>query len=74
MNVKIIATKGCSHRPNLEKELQNLGVDYELIFVEEHPDVVQHFDIRHSPNLVIDDQVAFRRQPSVAELKGILNL
>lgn len=74
MNVKIIATKSCSHRPNLEHELQQLGVEYELIFVEDAPDVARQFNIRHSPNLVLDDEVVFRSQPSEAELKAALGL
>lgn len=30
MNVKIIATKSCSRRLDLERELQQLGVVYEI--------------------------------------------
>jgi len=74
MDVKIIATKECAHRPNLEHELQQLGVEYELIFVEDAPDVVKQFNIRHSPNLVLDDEVVFRSQPSEEELKTALGL
>lgn len=70
MNVKIIATRACTHRPNLERELADLGVDYELIIVEEAPEIAQRFGIRHSPNLVVDDEVVFRGQPSESELRG----
>lgn len=68
MNVMIIATRSCSHCHNLERELRDLGVVYELLFVEDHPEVVARYDIRHSPNLVVDDTVVFRRQPSEAVL------
>ncbi|WP_303908075.1 thioredoxin family protein [Thiohalomonas denitrificans] len=69
MNVKVIATNLCSHRPNLEHELQDLGIDYELVIAEEHPEVIEKYGIRHSPNLVVDDEVVFRGQPSEHELR-----
>lgn len=74
MNVKIIATKSCSHRPNLEHELQQLGVGYELVFVEDAPDIVAKYNIRHSPNLVVDNEVVFRNQPTEQELKALFGL
>lgn len=73
MNVTIIATRSCSHCHNLERELRDLGVAYELLFVEDHPEVVARYGIRHSPNLVVDDTVVFRRQPSEAELREVFS-
>ena len=74
MNVKIIATKTCSHRANLEHELRQLGVEYELIYVEDAPEIVAKYEIRHSPNLVIDDEVVFRSQPKEQELKALFGM
>ena len=68
MNVKIIATRACSHRPNLERELHELGVSYQLLFAEDQPELAERLNIRHSPNLVIDGAVVFRGQPSDSEL------
>lgn len=70
MNVKIIATRGCAHRPNLERELEDLGIEYELVFVEEHPEEARRLGIRHSPNLVIDGEVVSRGVPSHHELRA----
>lgn len=70
MLVKIIATRQCRHRPNLERELVDIGVEYELVFVEDHPEVQTQYGIRHSPNIVVDDQVVFRGQPTEGELKA----
>ena len=70
MDVVIIATKACTHRKNLEKELECLRIPYRVCFVEDCADLVQKFDIRHSPNLVVDDEVVFRKQPSEAELRA----
>ena len=68
MDVMIIATKACTHRKNMEKELESLRVPYRVCFVEDCADLVQKFSIRHSPNLVVDDEVVFRKQPTEMEL------
>jgi len=57
MKVQIIATHQCSHRANLERELSELGVVYAVAFVEEDPGLMSRYQIRHSPNLVVDGQV-----------------
>lgn len=68
MSVLIIATKACAHRTNLEKELECLHIPYRLCFVEDRADLVKKFGIRHSPNLIVDDEVVFRKQPTEVEL------
>ena len=68
MDVIIIATKACTHRHHLEKELEYLRITYRTCFVEEYEDLVQKFGIRHSPNLIVDDQIVFREQPTPVEL------
>lgn len=73
MDVMIIATKACSHRKNLEKELESLQIPYRVYLVEEHTDLVEKFSIRHSPNLVVDDEVVFRKQPTEAELHAFFS-
>jgi hypothetical protein len=71
MNVRIIATQNCSHYRTLEHELKDLAIVYELLFVEDHPEIVQRYNIRHSPNLVVDDEVVFRRSPTEGELRAL---
>ena len=73
MNVMIIATKGCSHCTNLARELDDLGVEYRLVYAEDEPELAQKYGIRHSPNLIVDDEVKFRRQPTEHELRECLN-
>ncbi len=73
VNVLIIATKDCSHCANLIKELKELGVDYRLAYAEDAPELVQKYSIRHSPNLIVDDEVKFRRQPTEQELRECLH-
>ena len=69
MDVMIIATKACTHRKSLEKELEHLRIPYRTYFVEDCADLVQKFGIRHSPNLVVNDEVVFRKQPTEVELR-----
>lgn len=73
MDVMIIATKGCSHCTNLSKELDDLGVEHKLVFAEDEPELCQTLAIRHSPNLVVDGEVVFRRQPTEHELRDFFN-
>lgn len=72
MNVQIIATHQCSHRPNLERELGELGIPFEVIFIEENPEYIARYQIRHSPNLVVDGHVVCRGQPTETQLRGLL--
>jgi hypothetical protein len=73
MDVMIIATKDCTHRHNLEKELECLGILHHVYFVEDHADLVEKYAIRHSPNLIVDGEVVFRSQPTEAELHAFFN-
>lgn len=72
MRVQIVATHQCSHRANLERELSDLGITYEVLFVEEDPDLLSRYQIRHSPNLVVDGQVVCRGQPTETQLRDLL--
>ena len=73
MNLMIIATKDCSHSKTQAKELAELCVEYRLIYAEDAPERVQRYSIRHSPNLIVDDVVQFRRQPTELELRECFN-
>lgn len=67
MKILLIATHACSHRAGMERELQDLGYAYDLFYVEEHPEVVAQYAIRHSPNLVVNGRVICRGPDSVPE-------
>lgn len=70
MKVKIIATKVCSHCINMSKELNDLCIAHEIVYAEDNPELCQKFSIRHSPNLLVDEQVIYRRQPTEQELRA----
>ncbi len=74
MNVMILATKGCAHCKNLSRELDDLGIEHELRFCDDEPELVKKYNIRHSPNLIVDDEVVFREQPTEGELKAFFKL
>lgn len=69
MDVMIMATRACTHCKNLERELDSLRIPYRVCVVEECADLVQKFGIRHSPSLIVDDEVVFRKQPTEVELR-----
>ncbi len=73
MDVMIIATRDCSHYSNLAKELDQLGIAYRLVYAEDEPELARELGIRHSPNLVVDGEVKFRRLPTEFELRECLN-
>lgn len=73
MDVMILATKACTHCKDLEKELESLRISYRVCFVEDCADLVQKFNIRHSPNLIVDDEIVFRTQPTDVELHAFFD-
>lgn len=73
MNVLIIATKGCSHCKNLSRELHNIGIDHCVSYCDSEPELVKEYGIRHSPNLIVNGEVIFRRQPTEVELREYFN-
>lgn len=73
MNVMIIATMGCRHCKSFSKELDDIGIEHHVVYAEDEPSLCQSLAIRHSPNLVIDGKVAYRRQPSETELRNLFN-
>ncbi len=72
MDVVIVATRGCSHYPNISRELDALGIDHRIVFIEDEPELAQGLGLRGSPNVVVDGKVLFRRQPTVEELREAL--
>jgi hypothetical protein len=70
MKVQLLVTKNDFNLSNLENEFRNLGIAYQVDFVEEHPEMVSALNIRHSPNIIVDDELVFQRLPSESELKA----
>jgi len=74
MRVQLLVTKTDFCIPNLENELRDVGINYEIDYVEENPDLVAAHNIRHSPNIFVDGKLVFRRQPTERELKDFFHI
>lgn len=74
MKVTIVATKTCRHCPALEQHLKNLGISYDVIYVEENAQLCEEHRIGRSPNIMVDGKVVFQGMPTLFELKKILQL
>lgn len=57
MKITIGATKTCTHRPKLEEQLQDAGLQYELLYFEDHPELIETYKLKTSPLLIVDDKV-----------------
>lgn len=73
MDVKIVASKGCSHCQHLSKELTDIGIEHHLVYAEDEPELCQKLSIRHSPNLIVDGEVIFREQVDELKLREYFN-
>jgi rhodanese-related sulfurtransferase/glutaredoxin len=57
MKITIAATKTCQHRPILEEQLQDAGLPYEVMFFEDHPEMIEKYHLKTSPLFIVNDKV-----------------
>jgi glutaredoxin len=69
MNVIIAATKACRHCPMIKKELEKLGIDNSVHYFEDHPEIVERYNIKHSPLIIVDDEVIFNGMPTMSAME-----
>ena len=69
----IMATKNCSHCKNFSRELDDIGIEHDVVYCDDNPELVQKYGIRHSPNMIVNGEVVFRKQPTEGELKEFFN-
>ena len=67
-----LATRQCSHRPNLERELRELGIPFRTCFVEDEPELARRLGVRGSPCLAVDGRIVCVGQPTEGELWELL--
>jgi hypothetical protein len=70
MRVQLLVTKTDFTVANIEREFRDLGIGYQVNYLEDHPELVSRHNIRHSPNILIDGELAFQYQPTETELKA----
>ena len=73
MNIKIAATKTCTHRPKLEEQLQDAGLQYELLYFEDHPELIETYKLKSSPLLIVDDKVVSVGMPEHSQITELKN-
>ncbi|MDH3191866.1 MAG: thioredoxin family protein [Nitrosopumilus sp.] len=73
MKVQILTVPGCSNCSILEKMLEKLGVNYDLIDVTEKPECLKKYPIFTAPGLVINEKLEFTGIPKYNELKKKLS-
>lgn len=69
MEVVLAVTKSCHHCSIIEKELGERGIPYAVRYVEDHPELVERYGLKHSPNVIVDDELVFRGMPAMSELQ-----
>lgn len=57
MKIIIAATKTCQHRPILEEQLQDAGLPYDVMFFEDHPEMIEKYHLKTSPLFIVNDKV-----------------
>ncbi|MGM0621069.1 MAG: rhodanese-like domain-containing protein [Bacteroidota bacterium] len=57
MKIIIAATKACQHRPILEEQLKDAGLPYEVMFFEDHPEMIEKYHLKTSPLFIVNDKV-----------------
>lgn len=68
VSVQILTTPSCSGCATVEKMLDKMGVEYELIDVTEKPEILQKYFIMTAPGVVINDKLEFVGVPKEQEL------
>ncbi len=64
MKITIVATKTCNHRPLVEQQLQDAGLQYKLQYFEDHPELIEKYSLKTSPVLLVNDEVVSVGIPS----------
>lgn len=68
VSVQIMTTPSCSSCAAVEKMLDKMGVEYELIDVTEKPEMLQKYPIMAAPGVVINGKLEFIGVPKEHEL------
>ncbi len=73
MKITIAATKTCNHLPILEQQLQDAGLQYLTKYFEDHKELVERYQLKRSPVLLVNDEVVsvgMPKQEMITELKN----
>ncbi len=68
----LFTTPSCPNCKLAMALLDKAGVPYEKLIAEEHPDLVNKFEIRQAPTLVFENAEGFEKYKGVSDIKGYL--
>lgn len=68
MKITIAATKADNHRRILEEQLQDADLHYEVMYFEDHPELIETYHLKTSPLLIVDDKVVSVGLPGVKKI------
>ncbi len=69
MKVQVLTSEGCTGCDKIEKILDDLDVNYELVDISKKPEFLEKFPVFVAPAVIIDDVLAFTGVPRIEELK-----
>jgi len=72
MKIEVLTTPDCSNCKVLERMLDNLGIQYDLIDVTEKSEYLEKYPIFMAPGLVKDGKLELTGIPRLDDLKKIL--
>jgi glutaredoxin len=73
MKITILATKSCNHRPILEEQLQDAGLKYVTKYFEDHPELVETYNLKRSPVLLVNDEIVSVGMPEHSQIIELKN-
>jgi rhodanese-related sulfurtransferase/glutaredoxin len=65
MEILIAVTKACPNRTFIEDLLQNAWLPYKVIYFEDHPELLEKYQLQHSPLLIVDEEVKSTGMPEM---------
>jgi glutaredoxin len=68
-NVQILTGGGCSACKAVEKMLDEMEIEYELIDLTENPEIIKKYMLLSVPGIVIDGKLEFTGVPKREELR-----
>ncbi len=70
MKVELAVTRTCNHCPIIENELKKLGIPYSIRYVEDDAEFQQKYNVKGSPNILVDGELVFRGMPTIPDLRA----
>ncbi len=57
----------------MKKRFKERGIPYKIQYVEEPPELVERYQLKRSPNIIVDGEPVYRGMPNLSELQRYLD-